>query len=93
MPHFSSVSATESDDSGPSAGDRIWANIYQSDSIVAIDPESGIVTDVVDASPLVPPGFEGDTDRVLNGIAYQPDTGRFWLTGKRWPVLYEVEID
>lgn len=81
----------ESEAPWPSGG-RVWANIYQSNSIVAIDPESGVVTDIADAAALVPPGFEGDTDRVLNGIAYQPDTGRFWLTGKRWPVLYEVEI-
>ncbi len=87
------VPGAESEASRRSADDRIWANIYQSNSIIAIDPESGAVTDMVDASALVPPGFEGDTDRVLNGIAYQPDTGRFWLTGKRWPVLYEVEID
>lgn len=87
------VPGAESGESNGRAGDRVWANIYQSNSIVAIDPESGAVTDVVDAISLVPPGFEGDTDRVLNGIAYQPDTGRFWLTGKRWPVLYEVEIN
>jgi glutamine cyclotransferase len=87
------VPGADSEASGRSADDRIWANIYQSNNIIAIDPESGVVTDVVDASALVPPGYEGDTDRVLNGIAYQPDTGRFWLTGKRWPALYEVRID
>ncbi len=87
------VPGADSEASGRSSDDRIWANIYQSNTIVAIDPDSGIVTDVVDASALVPPGYEGDTDRVLNGIAYQPDTGRFWLTGKRWPVLYEVDIN
>ena len=87
------VPGAEAGDRGRSAGDRVWANIYQSNTIVAIDPDSGMVTDVVDATSLVPSGFEGDTDRVLNGIAYQPDTRRFWITGKRWPVLYEVEID
>jgi glutamine cyclotransferase len=87
------IAGADSAASARATDDRIWANIYQSNTIVAIDPASGEVTDVVDASTLVPPGFEGDTDRVLNGIAYQPETGRFWLTGKRWPVLYEVEID
>jgi glutaminyl-peptide cyclotransferase len=70
----------------------VWANVWKSTVIYGIDPETGQVTDVVDASALVPPGFENDSDRVLNGIAVHPDTGRFWLTGKYWPVLYEVEL-
>lgn len=77
----------------PGGTERVWANLYQSTTIVAIDPETGVVTDTVDASGLVPDGYEDERDRVLNGIAHQPDTGRFWLTGKRWPVLYEVELD
>ena len=70
----------------------VWANVWRSNTIYGIDPATGQVTHVVDASELVPPGYEDDTDRVLNGIAVHPNTGRLWLTGKQWPVLYEVEL-
>lgn len=73
-------------------GDLVWANVYQTTDLLAIDPGSGQVVHTVDASSLVPDDFVGNNDLVLNGIAYQPDTDRFWLTGKRWPVLYEVEL-
>jgi len=72
--------------------DRVWANIYQSDEIIEIDPATGQVTRSVDLSALVPDQYVGDSDNVLNGIAYDDETGRFWLTGKRWPVIYEVEL-
>ena len=52
-------------------------------------PPSGAVTGVVDAASLYP---EANTasGNVLNGIAYDPDSGHFYVTGKRWPTLYEV---
>lgn len=74
-------------------GDRVWANIWQSNLLISIDPETGVVDGEADLSPLVPDGvLAADTDNVTNGIAYNHETGRFWLTGKRWPVLYEVEL-
>ncbi len=73
-------------------GDEVWANIYQQDRIISIDVASGRITGSVDLSELVPSQFVGDLDNVANGIAYDPATGRFWLTGKRWPVMYEVEL-
>lgn len=71
-------------------GDQVWANVWQTPTIVVIDAESGIVEATVDATELVPPGYEDVGDAVLNGIAYNPETDTFWLTGKLWPVLYEV---
>jgi glutaminyl-peptide cyclotransferase len=70
----------------------VWANIWKTDRIVAIDPSSGEVTAVVDASglPVDRNGF--GSDEVLNGIAHDPASGHFLLTGKRWPVLFEVEF-
>jgi glutaminyl-peptide cyclotransferase len=68
----------------------IWANVFGSESVVRIDPVSGEVTAVVDASPLVP-RHERRID-VMNGVAYNPEAGTFFLTGKLWPVLYEVEL-
>ena len=78
--------------SGSEPGERVWANVYRSNVIYGIDPATGSVTDSVDLSELVPPGFEDDLDQVLNGIAHHRSTGRFWVTGKRWPVLYEIEL-
>lgn len=68
----------------------VWANRWLLTEIVAIDPDTGEVRAVVDASSLVPPGL--GQDAVLNGIARNPDSDTFWLTGKLWPVLYEVRL-
>ena len=72
-------------------GDQVWANVWLTNRIVAIDAATGEVEATVDASSLEPAGVTAGND-VLNGIAYHHDTGRFWLTGKRWPVLYEVNL-
>lgn len=72
---------------------EIWANIWQSDEIVQIDPGSGRVTGVIDASSLSPSGPRDPlNDNVLNGIAWNPDTEQIYLTGKRWPNLFEVRL-
>lgn len=73
-------------------GGEIWANIYQSNWIVRIDPATGDVLRWIDAADLVPPEKRGNADDVLNGIAHDPATNRLFVTGKRWPVLYEVRV-
>ncbi len=73
-------------------GQLVWANVYQTNDIVAISGASGEVVGVADLSELVPEGFEDTNDFVLNGIAYNPETERFWVTGKQWPVMYEIEL-
>jgi glutaminyl-peptide cyclotransferase len=74
-------------------GDQVLANVYRVDQIVAIDQDSGNVDAVIDASPLRPPELPiGDVDYALNGIAHDASTGRYLMTGKLWPVLYEVEL-
>lgn len=67
----------------------VWANVWGRDEVIRIDPESGRVTAVVDASGLLPTSELEGVD-VLNGIAFDSRTGRFWLTGKLWPRLFEV---
>jgi glutamine cyclotransferase len=73
----------------------IWANIWLSDEIVAINPTSGEVEAVLNIAKLSrrerrsPP----DPDAVANGIAYDARSKRFWLTGKRWSHLYQVQIN
>lgn len=70
----------------------LYANVWQTATIVVIEPETGRVLKEIDCSQLVPNKYRGDRDNVLNGIAYKADTQTFLLTGKRWSTLYEVRF-
>ncbi len=72
-------------------GGAVYANIWQEERIVRIDPDTGRVTAWIDASGLLAPEQRAGVD-VLNGIAYVPERGTFLLTGKLWPRLFEVEL-
>ncbi len=74
-------------------GGEVWANVYQTNWIVVIDTTTGEVTRRYDLSSLVPETFIDSTEFVLNGIAYHEPTDRFWVTGKQWPVMYELSFD
>lgn len=75
------------------AESRIWANVWESPTIVGIDPDSGEVEAVIDATSLVESVDVGiPAEDVLNGIAFDEDTGHYFLTGKRWPLVFEVEL-
>ena len=69
----------------------VYANVWQEDFIVRIDPASGRVTHQIDASGLLTRDEARGVD-VLNGIAYQPDDGTFYITGKWWPKMFEVRF-
>lgn len=71
---------------------QILANVWKSPWIVRIDPASGAVTGWIDASPLVDEVGSTDPDEVLNGIAVDAGSGRLWLTGKRWPTVFEIRV-
>ena len=71
---------------------RVWANIYLSDDIVIINPQSGRVEGRVDCRGLLPDSLRTARTDVLNGIAVAPD-GLIYLTGKYWPRLYQVELE
>lgn len=71
---------------------EIFANIWQTDDIVRIDPESGEVKGWIDMQGLLPPGSKADQADVLNGIAYDPERDRLFVTGKFWPKLFEVKL-
>ena len=76
------------------AGGEIFANIYQSDWIVRIDAASGEVRQILDLNGLMPGYGAGDTsENVLNGIARDPATGHLFVTGKRWPTIFEIALD
>jgi glutaminyl-peptide cyclotransferase len=70
----------------------LFANVYQSDWIVRVDPDSGTVLEWIDFKGLLPDRDRTPQTDVLNGIAYDPDTGNLLLTGKRWPWLFEVQL-
>jgi glutaminyl-peptide cyclotransferase len=69
----------------------VWANVWQQDRILRIDPESGRVTAIVNAAGLLTREEAAHAD-VLNGIAWIPERNHFVITGKEWPHLYEVEF-
>ncbi len=70
---------------------QVWANLWHSDYLVRIDPDSGAVTAVTDASGLLTPSERSQAD-VLNGIAKVPGTDEYLLTGKNWPHLFRVRF-
>jgi glutamine cyclotransferase len=72
---------------------EIWANIWMEDRIARIDPVSGKVIAYIDLQGLLPQNERNSDTDVLNGIAYDKDSGRIFVTGKRWPKLYEIRIN
>lgn len=70
---------------------KIYANVYQKEIIVIINPETGAVEGRIN---LVGMNTEGRTvnDNELNGIAYDHATKRLFVTGKLWPRLYEIKL-
>ena len=60
--------------------------------IVIINPESGEISRVLDLRHAIPDGYENDREAVLNGIAYDPQTERLFVTGKYWPTMFEIEL-
>ena len=71
---------------------KIYANIYQRNGVVIINPDNGAVEGVIDFSPLRKLVKQHQGLDVLNGIAYNPDTNTIFVTGKRWDKLFEVEV-
>jgi glutamine cyclotransferase len=70
----------------------VYANIYTTDKIVIINPTSGKVVEYLDMNGLLKPSDKKPDTDVLNGIAYNPNNGHFYVTGKNWPKLFEIEI-
>lgn len=69
---------------------KIYANVYQSNTIVIIDPKTGIVTGEIDASVIALDYRK--SGEVLNGIAYKNSTKQLFITGKNWPSLIEIAL-
>lgn len=71
---------------------EVYANVWQTNWIVRIDPASGKVVGRIDLTGLLPPGERTGDEDVLNGIAYDAATDRLFVTGKLWPKLYEIKL-
>ena len=70
---------------------EIYANVWMSDRIAVISPESGLVSRWIDLEGILSP-LRRDKKNVLNGIAFDPVENRLFVTGKFWPRLFEIEI-
>ncbi len=70
---------------------KVYANLWTQNRIAIIDPQNGLVTGVIDLSGI--PGSDSpDPENVLNGIAYDSTGSRLFVTGKRWPQLFEIKL-
>lgn len=71
---------------------EIYANIWHSDRIARIAPQTGKVLGWIDLAGLLPANQRSDPEAVLNGIAYDAAHDRLFVTGKLWPQLFEIKI-
>lgn len=70
----------------------IYANVWHSDRIAHISPSDGHVIDWVDLSGILPDRDKVNDESVLNGIAYDSEHDRLFVTGKQWPFVFEIKV-
>ncbi|MDT7806450.1 MAG: glutaminyl-peptide cyclotransferase [Acidobacteriota bacterium] len=71
---------------------EIYANVWHQNRVARIDPQTGRVTAWVDLSGLLKAGDVSDEEAVLNGIAYDEQSDRLFVTGKLWPKIFEIKL-
>ena len=71
---------------------EIWANVWMTDRIARISPNTGEVNAWIDLSSLYPASQRMPPADVMNGIAYDKATRRIYITGKKWPRLYQITV-
>jgi glutamine cyclotransferase len=71
---------------------ELWANVWMSDRIARIDPQSGAILGFIDLTGLLPQSLRTGNEDVLNGIAYDATGDRIFVTGKNWARLYEITL-
>ena len=98
---FTLVKTLKVQDAGRSVGNlnelefiegEIWANVWMTDRIARISPNTGEVNAWIDLSTLYPQSQRTPPADVLNGIAYDKATRRIFITGKKWPRLYQITV-
>ena len=71
---------------------KIWANVYTTDYIAIINPENGVVEGLINLSGILPEKERDFKTDVLNGIAYDKESKRIFVTGKNWSKLFEIRV-
>lgn len=72
---------------------KIYANVYTTNLIMIINPKNGVVEAAINLNGITKEiSNYSESDNVLNGIAYDKDKNRLFITGKRWPKMFEIEI-
>ena len=70
---------------------EIYANVWHSDRIARISPKDGHVIAWIDLTGILPDDQKVNGESVLNGIAYDPEHDRLFVTGKQWPLVFQIE--
>jgi len=71
---------------------EIYANVWHSDRIARISPKDGHVIAWIDCAGLLPEDEKVNAESVLNGIAYDAEHDRLFVTGKQWPAVFEIRV-
>jgi glutamine cyclotransferase len=71
---------------------EVFANVWHTDRIARVSPESGRVVGWIDLRGLMSTAYRLDPEAVLNGIAHDAANNRLFVTGKLWPRLFEIEV-
>ncbi len=71
---------------------EVWANVWQTDFILRINPENGEVNSIIDLTGLSEQTESGTNEAMLNGIAWDAEEERLFVTGKFWANLFEIEL-
>ncbi len=71
---------------------EIYANVWHSDMVARISPQDGHVIAWIDLSRLLPDDQKVNAESVLNGIAYDTKHDRLFVTGKQWPMVFEIKV-
>jgi len=75
---------------------KIYANVYTTNEILIINPENGAVEGRINLTGIFPSDYfiteDQRANNVLNGIAYDQATKRLFVTGKKWPHIYQIQI-
>jgi glutamine cyclotransferase len=71
---------------------EVYANVWQTDLLVRIDPATGQVKGWIDLKGLLPEEEKSGDEDVLNGIAHDAANDRLFVTGKRWPKLFQIRV-
>ncbi len=71
---------------------EIYANVWHADRVARISPRDGHVIAWIDLSGLLPDDQKVNAESVLNGIAYDAKRDRLFVTGKQWPMVFEIKV-